>query len=245
MNPAPAIRVECVGKRFRLVHHARSLKRTVIDLLTFRRVRIERMEALCEASFEVARGEVVSLIGRNGSGKSTLLTLLAGIYRPTSGRIEVRGRIASLLDLGAGFHPDLTAADNAIINAMTYGLTRRQAHERLPAMIRYAELGSFADTAIKHFSAGMTMRLGFSVVIHSDPAVLLIDEVLAVGDEAFQQRCRETLREFQAGGGTIVFVSHDLDVVRAISDRVIWLDGGRVRQVGTADEVIAAYLAEA
>lgn len=239
----PAIAVENVTKRFRLVHHARSLKRAFIDLVHLRRSRVEQIEALSGVSFELAEGETVGIIGRNGSGKSTILTLLAGIYRPTAGRIVVRGRIASLLDLGAGFHPELTAQENALLNAMTYGLSRREALARLPAMMEYAELGPFADTAIKHFSAGMTMRLGFSVVLHADPDVLLIDEVLAVGDESFQARGRASIAECQRAGKSIVFVSHDLEAVAQLSRRVIWLERGRIQLDGPADQVIAAYRA--
>ncbi len=242
MENLPAVQVQAVSKRFRIVHHAGSLKRAAIELVR-RRPSVERMTALDDVSFDIARGETVGIIGSNGSGKSTMLMLLAGIYRPSEGQIIVRGRITTLLDLYAGMHPDLTAADNAILVAMTNGLSRRQAIERLPAILEFAELLEVADQRIRHFSAGMVVRLGFSVAAWCDPEVLLVDEVLAVGDQAFQTKCRHKVAEFQREGRTIIFVSHDLAAVEASCQRVIWLDRSRLRLDGPATEVLAAYAA--
>jgi ABC-type polysaccharide/polyol phosphate transport system ATPase subunit len=242
-QPLPAIEVRQLTKQFRVVHQASSLKRAALELLRVRR-RVEVMEALHDVSFEVAAGETLGVIGRNGSGKSTILTLLGGIYRPTAGQIVVRGRIATLLDLGSGFHPELTAEDNAVLAAMTQGLRRREAVDRLDAIMAFAELDAFRDTKIKHFSSGMVLRLGFSVIVQVEPEVLLVDEVLAVGDEGFQRRCLAKIREFQAQGRTIVFVSHDLEAVQQVAGRVIWLDRGRLRVDGPTEQVLPAYLAE-
>lgn len=242
---APVIQVEGLSKRFRVVHQASSLKRAAIDFLFNPRRRVDSFEALQDITFSINAGESVAIIGRNGSGKSTLLTLLAGIYRPSAGSITVRGRVGSLLDLYAGFHGEVTAEDNALIGAMIHGLSRREAVERVPQIIAYAGLGDFADTKIKHFSSGMTIRLGFSVIIHTDPDVLLVDEILAVGDEGFQRKSRESIEQFRRAGRTLVFVSHIVEAVEAVSERAIWLDGGRVRMDGPTAEVLPAYQAAA
>lgn len=242
MSDTPAIEVNGLTKRFRVVHQRSSLKAAAVELLMPRH-RVGSMTALDDVSFHVARGETVGIIGSNGSGKSTILLLLAGVYRPTAGEIIVRGRIATLLALGAGFHLELTAEDNAVLGAMIHGLSRREALDLLPSIIAFAGLEEFADTKIKHFSNGMVVRLGFSVVVHTTPDVLLVDEVLAVGDERFQHRCKEKMREFQAAGKTIVFVSHDLETVAEVAPRTIWLDYSHLRADGPTDEVLAAYRA--
>jgi ABC-type polysaccharide/polyol phosphate transport system ATPase subunit len=239
----PAIEVKDVTKHFHIVHQASSLKRAALEWLWIRR-RADRMTALEGVSFTVPRGQTLGVVGSNGSGKSTILMLLAGIYRPSVGEIIVRGKIATLLDLYAGFHPDLTAEDNAVLGGMIHGLTRREAVDRLPEIMAFAGLEHVADHQIRHFSQGMVVRLGFSVVTHSDPAVLLVYEVLAVGDEAFQARCRAYIHDFQRRGNTIVFVSHDLEAVADVAERVIWLDRSRLRMDGPTAEVLAAYHAE-
>lgn len=236
----PAILVEDLTKSFRVVRTASTLKQAALGLLR-RRSRVARAEVLKGISFHVDEGETIGIIGRNGSGKSTILALLAGIYLPNAGRITVRGRIATLLDLGAGLNPEVTAEDNAVVCAMIFGLSRRDALARLDQMIAYAGLEEFAETKVKHFSSGMILRLGFSIVIHTDPDVLLVDEVLAVGDEAFQHRCRQTIRAFQERGKSIVFVSHDLEAIREVAQRVLWLDQGHLRLAGPTEEVLAAY----
>ncbi len=237
------IEVRDLTKHFRVVHQASTLKRAAIELLLNPRRRVDRIDLLRGLSFDVAAGEAVGIIGRNGSGKSTMLSLLAGIYRPSGGSITVHGRIGTLLDLGAGCHPEMTAEDNAILNAMICGLRRRDALARVRDIIAFAGLEEFADTKVKHFSSGMILRLGFSVVVHTDPDALLVDEILAVGDEGFQRRCVETLQQLQQAGRTIVFVSHALEAVQHVTSRVIWLDAGQVRRDGPTAEVLAEYRA--
>lgn len=240
MSMPPAVDVRNVTKQFRVVHHAGSLKRAALELLRHRSY-VEQMTALDDISFQVPAGQSLGIIGSNGSGKSTLLMLLAGIYRPTAGAIEVRGRVTTLLDLFAGMHQDLTAADNAIVVAMTNGLSRAEALQRLPMMLEFGELTAHADQRIRHFSAGMVVRLGFSVAVHCDPDILLVDEVLAVGDQSFQAKCRQRVGQLQAAGKTIIFVSHDLDTVRATCQRTIWFERSRLRLDGPTAEVLAAY----
>ena len=197
--------------------------------------------ALLEVSFEIAAGEMVGIVGPNGSGKSTLLKLLAGIVRPTRGSVEVRGRLAALLELGAGFHPEISGRENIEINGLLLGLSRRQIAERFDAIVRFAEIEDFLDAPLKTYSSGMAVRLGFSIAAHSDPDVLLVDEVLAVGDEAFSHRCLEKFAEFERAGKTILVVSHDLALVSERCRRAIWLDRGRLQADGPARETVALY----
>jgi lipopolysaccharide transport system ATP-binding protein len=197
--------------------------------------------ALTDVSFEVRPGEVVGIVGPNGSGKSTLLKLLAGIVRPTSGRVEVRGRLAALLELGAGFHPEISGRENIEINGLLLGLTRRQIADRFDEIVRFAELEAFLDAPLKTYSSGMAVRLGFAIAAHSDPDILLVDEVLAVGDEAFAHRSLEKFAEFERAGKTILVVSHDLALVAERCRRAIWLDGGRLAADGPAAETVARY----
>ncbi len=197
--------------------------------------------ALVDLSFEVAAGEMVGIVGPNGSGKSTLLKLLAGIVRPTRGSVEVRGRLAALLELGAGFHPEISGRENIEINGLLLGLSRREIAQRFSEIVRFAELEEFLDAPLKTYSSGMAVRLGFSIAAHSDPDVLLVDEVLAVGDEAFSHRCLEKFAEFERAGKTILVVSHDLALVSARCRRAIWLDHGRLQADGPAPETVALY----
>jgi ABC-type polysaccharide/polyol phosphate transport system ATPase subunit len=199
------------------------------------------VSALVNLSFEVPKGEMVGIVGRNGSGKSTLLKLLAGIVRPTSGSVEVHGRLAALLELGAGFHPEISGRENIEINGLLLGLSRRQIRERFDEIVRFAELEEFLDAPLKTYSSGMAVRLGFSIAAHSDPEVLLVDEVLAVGDEAFSHRCLEKFAEFERAGKTILVVSHDLTLISERCRRAIWLDHGRLEADGPARETIALY----
>ncbi len=201
--------------------------------------------ALDGVSFGIEPGEAVALIGANGAGKSTSLKLLAGIYRPTSGTVRTGGRIASLLDLGVGFHPELTGAENVMLNGALLGLNQGEMRALLPDVARFAMLERFMDTPVKYYSAGMFMRLGFSLATSVDPDILLIDEVLAVGDAGFQSRCLERIRGFRERGKTIVFVSHDPAAVRSICGRAVWLDSGTVRMDGPAEEILAGYLSSA
>ena len=197
--------------------------------------------ALQEVSFEVPQGKMVGIIGSNGSGKSTLLKLLAGILKPTSGTIRVAGRVSALIELGAGFHLEFTGRENVWINGILLGLSRQEVRERFDEIVRFAGLEAFIDNPVKTYSSGMYMRLGFAIATAVDPNILLIDEVLAVGDEAFQHKCVAKIQEFKARGKTICFVSHDLGVVAELCDETVWLDQGRVSAIGRTHDVIQQY----
>jgi len=236
---AVAIDVQDVSKRFRLYHEKyQSLKERVIH---FGHIPYEEIRALDHVVAEVAEGETVGLLGHNGSGKSTLLKCIAGILQPSSGQILVRGRVASMLELGAGFHPDLSGRDNIYLNASLMGMSRRDIEQRFDAIVAFSELEPFIDNQVKYYSSGMYTRLGFAVAVHMDPDILLIDEVLAVGDEAFQRKCLAKIREFQEDGRTIVFVSHAPELVRAVCDRVYVLDHGKVITFGPSGEAIRIF----
>jgi ABC-type polysaccharide/polyol phosphate transport system ATPase subunit len=203
----------------------------------------EELWALKDVSFAVERGKTLGIIGPNGSGKSTALKLITRILEPTSGRIDVQGRVSALIELGAGFHPDLTGRENVYLNGSLLGFSRREMEARFERIVEFSELEKFIDVPIKHYSSGMHMRLGFAVAIHVDPDILLIDEILAVGDQAFQNRCLAKIAELKSRGVTILFVSHDLEAVQDLCDRAIWLEDGNVQQVGQADRVVASYVA--
>jgi len=238
-----AIQFDRVSKKF-ILHHerARSFQELVVGL--FRRNNRSREEfwALRDVSFAVEQGETVGIIGPNGAGKSTILKLISRIIEPTSGRIAVRGRIGALLELGAGFHPDLTGRENIYLNGSILGLSRAEIRRRLDDIIGFAELERFIDVPVKHYSSGMFVRLGFSVAVHTDPEILLVDEVLAVGDVAFQRKCLQRIREMQEEGVTILFVSHALDQIRRLCHRVLWLQDGHLSAEGDPEEVTRAYL---
>jgi len=197
--------------------------------------------ALQEVSFEVERGETVGIIGQNGAGKSTLLKLLCGVTRPTSGSLETHGSIASILELGTGFHPEFTGRDNAALNATILGLSPAQVKKRLPAILDFSELGTFIDRPVKTYSSGMYMRLAFSVAVNVDPDILVIDEALAVGDGHFQKKCIDRIREFQKAGRTILFCSHAMYLVTQICRRTLWLNQGRVMRWGPSLDVVHEY----
>jgi ABC-type polysaccharide/polyol phosphate transport system ATPase subunit len=238
-----AIEVSHLVKVFRIRHEQpTSLKSAVLQAFRWGRVRTEMITALNDVSFSVAAGESVAIVGRNGSGKSTLLSILARIYRPTQGTFHVAGRVATLLELGAGFHPEMTGIENIYLNGAILGMKHREVTAKLASIISFAELEQFADTRVKSYSSGMIMRLGFAVAVHVDPDVLLVDEVLAVGDEAFQHKCYHQIEEFQRQGRTILFVSHDLAVVRRVAHRALWLDRGCLRADGPVEEVLGKYL---
>jgi lipopolysaccharide transport system ATP-binding protein len=192
-------------------------------------------------SFEVRRGECVAVVGRNGAGKSTLLSLIARVYKPTSGSAEVHGRMAPLLELGAGFHPDLTGYENIFFNGVILGLSRREMQSRIGKIIEFSELGSHIHQPTRTYSSGMMARLGFAVAVHVDADLLIVDEVLAVGDFDFERKCYAKIDEFRAAGGTILFVSHDMDAVRRVADRCVWLHNGLVQEIGPAETVIPKY----
>ncbi len=201
----------------------------------------EPFVALDGVSFEIPRGETFGVIGRNGAGKSTLLSLIGGILRPTSGRISVRGHVCPLLELGVGFEQELTGRENITLNGVLLGLRRREIDRRVDDIIEFSGLSRFMDTLLKGYSSGMQIRLGFSIAVHSNPEILLVDEIMAVGDAEFRARCLERIAALRAEQSTIVYVSHDLQTVAAISDRVAWLDGGRLIEVGDPEQVVARY----
>ena len=202
----------------------------------------ERFSALTDVSLIVPKGSTYGVIGRNGSGKSTALKLVAGITKPTSGNVVVKGRISALIELGAGFHPEISGRENVYINGIMLGLTKREIHERFGEIVEFAELENFIDAPVKTYSSGMYMRLGFAVAIHVDPDVLLIDEVLAVGDEGFTHKCLDKFAEFRRRGKTVLLVTHSLTLVERFCDEAIWLDNGRVCEQGDPKRVVDAYL---
>ena len=235
-----AIEVRDVSKKFRINHERhQSLKERVVRF--GRRSPSEDFWALRDIEFDVEEGETVGLLGHNGSGKSTLLKCVGGILQPTAGEIRTRGRLASLLELGAGFHPDLTGRENVFLNAQILGLKTRDIETRFDEIVEFAELEQFIDQQVKHYSSGMYVRLGFAVATNVDPDVLLVDEVLAVGDEAFQRKCLERVRLFQRQGRTIVFVTHAADLVRQICDRAVVLNHGEMIDVGPPGEAIRTF----
>ncbi|WP_431778326.1 ABC transporter ATP-binding protein [Microbacterium aurantiacum] len=194
--------------------------------------------ALDGVSFQIAEGEAVALLGFNGSGKSTLLKLISGVLRPDAGRVLTRGRVAGLIEVGAGFHPDLSGRENIYLNAAILGMSRRETDARFDEIVEFSEIEQFLDTEVKHYSSGMFLRLAFSVAIHTEQDILLIDEILSVGDEPFQQKCLARIRELHSAGKTLVVVSHDLDMVAGLCDRGLLLKGGRVVFDGPATAAV-------
>ncbi|HEX7615234.1 MAG TPA: ABC transporter ATP-binding protein [Thermoanaerobaculia bacterium] len=201
----------------------------------------EVVAALSDVSFTVARGETFGVVGPNGSGKSTLLKLVAGLFKPTSGDLLVDGKVSALIELGAGFHPEISGRENVVINGVMLGLTRKEIERKLPEIVAFSGLEDFIDEPVKTYSSGMYVRLGFAVAVHVDPDILVVDEVLAVGDEAFAHRCLDTIAEFSRRGKTIFFVSHSLVLVEDLCDRVLYLERGRVKGLGDPREMLAAY----
>lgn len=234
-----AIEVREVWKSFR-IYHQRS--HTLKETLLARRSKYDEFWALKGVSFEVPAGEMLGIIGPNGSGKSTMLKCLARILSPDSGDVTINGTLSSLLELGTGFHPELSGRENVYLAGSILGLKRDEIDEKFDSILDFAGLGDFIDTPIKNYSSGMTARLAFSVAISIDPEVLLVDEVLAVGDEAFQLKCYERIWDLRRAGKTVVFVSHSLDAVRRLCSQVLWLEKGRIRELGTASDVVGKYL---
>ena len=238
-----AIQFDNVSKRFTLRHErARSFQEAALAFLKGRNNSREELWALKDVSFAVERGKTVGIIGPNGSGKSTVLKLITRILEPTSGQVVVQGRVSALIELGAGFHPDLTGRENVYLNGSLLGFSRNEMRAKFDSIVEFSELEKFIDVPIKHYSSGMHMRLGFAVAIHVDPDILLIDEILAVGDQAFQNKCLGKIGELKSQGVTIVFVSHDLETVRTLCSSAIWLEGGRIQAEGLAREVVDHYL---
>lgn len=237
-----AIEVRGLSKRFHLWHGKETtLKSFVVNTLRGKVLGKGEFWALKDVSFKVKKGETLGLIGPNGSGKTTLLKILAGIIYPTSGSIKVNGKVSTLFELGTGFHPELTGRENIFVNGAILGLSRREIKERFDQIVEFSELGQFLEMPLKHYSSGMLVRLGFSVAIHVEPQILLVDEVFAVGDISFQQKCLKVFNDYKEKGVTIVFVSHSLGTVREYCNRAIFLEKGVIRAIGNADKVVSAY----
>jgi ABC-type polysaccharide/polyol phosphate transport system ATPase subunit len=234
------VRLDHLHKTFRLPHQRYSTFKERA-LHPFRSRTFDELHAVDDVTFDVEQGEFFGIVGRNGSGKSTLLKCLAGIYQVDSGTVDVRGRLSPFIELGVGFNTELTARENVLINAIMLGLTRRQARERFDDIIAFAELEEFLDLKLKNYSSGMTVRLAFSVAIQVDAEILLVDEVLAVGDAAFQQKCFEQFHRLKAEGRTIVFVTHDMTAVERFCDRAVLIDRGRMQQLGSPHAIARAY----
>ena len=237
------VAIENVWKSFPWRRDRPGFKEFMVNFPWFiRRNPAESFWALKGVSLRVKGGECLGIIGRNGAGKSTLLSLILGTIQPTRGEVRVSEQITPLLELGAGFHPDLTGRENILINGVLLSLTKHEVLERIDSIIAFAEIGEFIDMPIRTYSSGMCLRLAFSVVIHTEPRLILIDEVLAVGDEAFQRKSRDALRGLIKGGVTTIMVSHSLESIKEMCDRVIWLDGGEIRMEEEAEKVVEEYL---
>jgi lipopolysaccharide transport system ATP-binding protein len=239
-----AIRASGISKRYFIGGpHNNSLRDAIMGIVRNPlRERTEELWALRDVSFEVKQGERIGLIGRNGAGKSTILKILSRITRPTTGSAEIHGRVVSLLEVGTGFHSELSGRENVYLNGAILGMRKTEIDTKFDEIVAFSEFERFLDTPVKHYSSGMYMRLAFSVAAHLDPEVLIVDEVLAVGDSAFQRKCVNKMREIGRTGKTIFFVSHDMEAMRRLCNRVLWLDGGTIREDGKAEEVIDAYL---
>ncbi|HET6575597.1 MAG TPA: polysaccharide ABC transporter ATP-binding protein [Fimbriiglobus sp.] len=254
-----AIRVDGLGKCYRVAQGGhrvryRTLRESLVGAVSapFRRTgsngnRLDQADAfwaLKDVSFEVQPGEVVGIIGRNGAGKSTLLKVLSRITKPTTGRVEIAGRVGSLLEVGTGFHPELTGRENVYLNGSILGMSHKEIDRKFDEMVAFAEVEKFLDLPVKRYSSGMYVRLAFAVAAHLEPEILIVDEVLAVGDAAFQDRCLEKMRQCASSGRTVLLVSHQMTSVRDLCDRALWLDRGSVRQAGDVRQVIDRYMTE-
>ena len=240
-KPEVTIRLDKVSVRYRVPHERiGTFKEYAIRTLQ-RRVNHDEFWALRGVSLEVRRGEVFGIIGRNGAGKSTLLKVVSQVLRPTEGRVWLRGQVAPLLELGGGFHPELTGRENVFLNGTLLSHSRREVEARFEPIVDFAELGEFIDAPLRTYSTGMVARLGFAVATAWEPDILILDEVLAVGDEAFQRKCQARMRAFRDNGATVLMVSHNAATVHAMCQRALWLDHGAVRALGVAVEVVTQY----
>src|SRR6266576_1299318 len=222
-----------------------TLKSALLQLSILRDLQpSETFPALTDVAFSVPKGSTFGIIGRNGSGKSTALKVVAGITKPTTGTVRVTGRISALIELGAGFHPEISGRENVFINGIMLGLSKREIGRRFDEIVEFAEMKEFIDAPVKTYSSGMYMRLGFAVAIHVDPEVLLVDEVLAVGDEGFTHKCLDKFAEFKRRGKTILLVTHSLGLVERFCDEAIWLDAGRMKAMGDPKRVVGAYITD-
>ena len=235
------IKIDNVTKRFKIPHEKRD---TVFESLIkiFKPLKYEVFNAVDNASFEVAAGECIGVIGKNGSGKSTLLKLLAGILRPNSGTIEIMGDIVPFLELGLGFSGELTGRENVYLNGMLLGLSKKEIDDKFQEIVRFSELGNFIDTKLKKYSSGMHLRLAFSIAIHAKGDIYLIDEVIAVGDVDFKDKCFEVFMKFKKQGKTIIFVSHAMDTIAEMCEKTILLEHGKIKYYGKTEEVIEKYI---
>jgi len=232
-----------IYQKYSAQHRFRTFKSAMIKGDFFKSLRSdEKVMALDNVSFEVEKGTTFGVIGENGSGKSTLLKVVTGIAKPTSGRVDVKGKVSALIELGAGFHPEITGRENTYINGIMLGLSKKEINDKYEEIVKFAELEDFIDAPVKTYSSGMYMRLGFSIAINVNPDVLLVDEVLAVGDASFVPKCLDRIQDFRRREKTILFVSHDLSTVEKICDRVAWLKAGKVQTIGEPRRVIDAYL---
>ena len=243
MNKA-VIKCTAVHKSFPMYHHfSGGIKNLLLHFPTaVKSIRKSSFTALKDINFEVFAGETIGFIGINGAGKSTILGLLAGVLKPSSGQVTVDGRIAPLLELGAGFHTELSGRENILLNGILLGMLKREVEEKRDAIIEFSELEEFIDQPIRTYSSGMLARLGFSVAVHCDPDILLIDEVLAVGDQDFQKKCIEKMRVFKQEQKTIVFVSHNVKEIRQVCDRVIWIEDKNIRLIDESEKVLNEYI---
>ena len=231
------IEIDGVTKEFTL-RHRRSLKELAVAAVRKQDLGINTFKALDDVAFDVHQGETVALLGFNGSGKSTLLKLISGVLRPDGGRIRTRGRVAGLIEVGAGFHPDLTGRENVFLNGAILGMTKKQIEDAYESIVEFSEIPDFMDTEVKFYSSGMFLRLAFAVAVHSDPEVFLIDEILAVGDEPFQRKCLDEIRGLSDQGKTLVIVSHDLNMVSDLCERGVLLDKGVKVADGPSKDVV-------
>src|ERR1700687_1518015 len=241
MSPTCSVRFEDVVQRFRVIQERHDTLREAFARITRSRTTYHEFEAVEHVSFEVSKGEVVGIIGRNGSGKSTILKLVAGVYAPTSCGWEVNGSIAPLIELGAGFHHELTGRENILLNGLLLGLTKRQVQQREAKIIEFAELGEFIDSPIKQYSSGMYMRLAFSVATEVDPDILIVDEILSVGDRGFREKCLDRIRQFRDAGKTILMVSHDMATMSGFCSRLLLVHHGRLLEDGEPSRVVGRY----
>ncbi len=219
----------------------KTMKEQVIRRITGRSVKYTEFWALNHVTLKVRRGEAIGLIGNNGAGKSTLLKVIARVQRPTAGRVLVRGSVSALIELGAGFHPELTGRENIFLNGAMLGFSRRQMQQKLESIVEFSELAEFIDAPLRTYSSGMIARLGFAIASDAEPDILIVDEALAVGDEAFQKKCLARMNGFRAHGVTIFYVTHALDTLHTLCSRTVWLEGGRIRYIGPTDETVEAY----
>jgi ABC-type polysaccharide/polyol phosphate transport system ATPase subunit len=237
----PVIILDDVSVRYRAPEEAiGTFKEYAIQVLR-RNVRFREFSALKDVNLQVDEGEILGIIGRNGAGKSTLLKVISRVLVPTEGRLRIRGRVSPLLELGAGFHPELTGRENIFLNGTLLGHTRREVESRLPEIIEFAELGAFIDSPLRTYSSGMIARLGFSVSTTWKPDILILDEILSVGDEAFRNKCQLRLEKYRDEGTTTLLVTHDSGTVKSLCSRAVWLDHGQIRAMGHSGEVVDLY----